>query len=234
MNTKTKTQVVAPAPVEPVIAEVLTQEQISTLSEAGKMFSNADLDKSTAVMNVSAVMVSFGSNFAHSHFKRIEEVVGSSIASNQPELSEKMVTQKQSRLMGDALKLAELEKPKSQSVDAKKKNATREARAKKVEKLSKLDLSEISERIAKANQKLINALSKADRKLAMAELDLITDARDLNIAPEINAKREEIKARVSFVRAWLTDKLSSDKVNKGKISLADTRKLEEMHALIKE
>ena len=47
MNTKTKNQVVATAPVEPVIAEVLTQEQISTLSEAGKMFSNADLDKST-------------------------------------------------------------------------------------------------------------------------------------------------------------------------------------------
>ena len=230
MNKQSK-EVVATDPIkEPVIAEVLTKNQTESIINAGETFANSTIDKQTAINDVAAVMQGID-GYAHSHHTRVEELVSSAITSARPELNAKTVTQYQSRLIGDALKLAEIprEQIKSQTVTAKKRDATRDARAKKVTNLAKLGLKEISEKIATVNDALINASNKVESTKARKELDLLFDARTECIAPEITAKLELNSKRRTEIREWLTDTFKG----KSLPSSADQTKLEEMHALIK-
>lgn len=231
MNTKTKTQVVATAPVEPVIAEVLTPEQTESIKTAGKTFANSTIDRQTAISDLGAVMQSIDS-YAHSHHTRVEELVSFSITSARPELNAKTVTQYQSRLIGDALKLAEIprEQIKSQTVTAKKRDATREARAKKVTSFAKLGVEKLAEKIAKANQAIVNASNKIESTKAKAELDLLFDARTECIAPEITAKLESNSRRKTQIRDWLNDKFKG----KSLPSVADQIKFRKIICIIED
>ena len=228
MKTQSKEVVATDPVVEPVIAEVLTKNQTESIINAGETFANSTIDKQTAVNDVAAVMQGID-GYAHSHHTRVEELVSSAITSARPELNAKTVTQYQSRLIGDALKLADLSTPKSDTVAAKKRDATRDARAKKVTNLAKLGLKEISEKIATVNDALINASNKVESTKARKELDLLFDARTECIAPEITAKLELNSKLRTEIRDWLTDTFKG----KSLPSAADQTKLEEMHALIK-
>ena len=228
--------------VEQVIAEVLTPEQNESIKTAGETFANSTIDKQTAINDVSAVMQGIDGkdkktgkalgNYAHSHHTRVEELVSSAITSARPELNAKTVTQYQSRLIGDALKLAEIprEQIKSQTVIAKKRDATREARAKKVTNLAKIGLKEISEKIATVNNAIINASNKVEATKAKAELDLLFDARTECIAPEITAKLKLNSVAKTEIRDWLNDKLKG----KSLPSVADQIKLLKIICIIKD
>ena len=223
--------VVASDPVvDPVIAEVLTSEQTESIKTAGQTFANSTIDRQTAISDLSAVMLGID-GYAYSHHTRVEELVSSAITSARPELNAKTVTQYQSRLIGDALKLAEIprEQIKSQTVTAKKRDATREARAKRVTSLAKLGVEKLAEKIAKVGQEILNASTNAESKKAIAERELLFDARTECIAPEITAKLEMNAKRKTQIRDWLNDKFKG----KSLPSSADQTKLEEMHALIK-
>ena len=241
MNTKTKNQVVASDPVvEPVVAEVLTSEQTESIKTAGETFANSNIERQTAVSDLASVMQGIDGkdkktgkalgNYAHSHHTRVAELVASSIRTARPELNAKTVTQYQSRLIGDALKLADLSTPKSDTVAAKKRDATRDARAKKVTNLAKLGLKEISEKIATVNDALINASNKVESTKAKKELDLLFDARTECIAPEIVAKLELNSKAKTEIRDWLTNTIKG----KSLPSVADQMKLLKIICIIKD
>ena len=231
MKTQSKEVVATDPVVEPVIAEVLTKNQTESIINAGETFANSTIDKQTAVNDVAAVMQGID-GYAHSHHTRVEELVSSAITSARPELNAKTVTQYQSRLIGDALKLAEIprEQIKSQTVTAKKRDATRDARAKKVTSLAKLGVEKLAEKIAKVGQEILNASTNVESKKAIAERELLFDARTECIAPEITAKLELNSKCRTEIREWLTDTFKG----KSLPSAADQAKLEKIYALIKE